>query len=162
MSEYFYIQLGQSQDLLLPLENTAGVVTLALEQICPIPGVAPALWGVANQQGKLLWVLELSALLGLQPRNWIKSKYNLTLVVLTSRSVSSTTEPAERQIGCVVSELKGIVALSQQQLQPLAASASLNPYLFAMAEIEQTRVAVLNVGAVFATLSNLDLSLVGS
>lgn len=161
MSEYFYIQLGRSQNLLLPLENTAGVVTLALEQICPIPGVAPALWGVANQQGKLLWVLELSALLGLQPRNWVKSKYNLTLVVLTSRSVSSTTEPAERQIGCVVSELKGIVALSQQQLQPLTAS-SLNPYLCAMAEIEQTRVAVLDVGAVFATLSNLDLSLVGS
>lgn len=163
MSEYFYIQLGRSQDLLLPLENTAGVVTLTLEQICPIPGVAPALWGVANQQGKLLWVLELSALLGLQASNRAKQNYNLTLIVLTASSVSSTREPTERQIGCVVSNLKGIVALNSQQFQPpLADSPSLNPYLSGMAEIEQTRVAVLNVGAVFATLSNLDPSLVGS
>lgn len=162
MSEYFYIQLGRSQDLLLPLENTAGVVTLALEQICPIPGVAPALWGIANQQGKLLWVLELSALLGLQPSARPKSKYNLTLIVLTAVSVSSTREP-ERQIGCVVSNLKGIVTLNSQQFQPPpAASPFLNPYLLGIAEIEQTQVAVLNVGAVFATLSNLDPSLVGS
>lgn len=161
MNEYFYIQLGRSQNLLLPLENTAGVVTLTLEQICPIPGVAPALWGVANQQGKLLWVLELSDLLGLKPSNRARQKYNLTLIVLTASSVSSTREP-ERQIGCVVSNLKGIVTLDPRQFQPPTTPPFLSSYLFGMAEIEQSQVAVLNVDAVFTTLSNLDPSLVGS
>lgn len=165
LAEYFYIQLQRSLGLLLPLENTTGVITLTPEQICPIPGVAPALLGVANQRGKLLWVVELSNLLGLaRPSNQVRNSYNLTLVVLTASSVNSTREQAERQIGCVVSALKGIVALNPQQFKPVPVefSPSLSSYLSGVAEIEQSQLAILNVNAVFTALSNLDPSLVAS
>jgi twitching motility protein PilI len=157
LTEYFHIQLSPTTELLLPLDNTAGVVTLTLEQVCPIPGVAPTLLGVANQRGKLLWVLDLSGLLGLvsSVRN-AHAKTNLTLVVLNG-SVHTTREQDLRQVGCVVSLLKGIVSLDPEQFQPVPAefSPALKLYGTGVARLEQP-VTALNVNAIFTALSTCD------
>jgi twitching motility protein PilI len=104
VTDYFCGQLHQSVNILFPLESTEEVISLAAEEICPIPGVDSALLGVVNQRGKLLWVLELSELLQIDPaQNHKKLPDNLTLLVLGGNS--------GQQIGCVVSALKGIITL---------------------------------------------------
>jgi twitching motility protein PilI len=157
LTEYFHIQLSPATELLLPLDYTTGVVTLTLEQICPIPGVAPNLLGVANQGGRLLWVLDLSDLLGLVSSvRKTHAKTNLTLVVLNG-SDRAAREQDLRQVGCVVSLLKGIVSLDPEQIQPLPGEfpPALKLYGTGVARIEQP-VTVLNVNAIFTALSTCD------
>lgn len=162
ISEYFYIQIHPATGLLIPLEHTAGVITLTSEQICPIPGIPPAILGVINQRGSLLWVLELSDLLGQDPSSRSLSKYNLNLIVLTA-SAAATGEQETPQVGCVVSLLKEIVFLNPEQFKPVPADFPISgSFLSGVAEIEQSLVSVLNVNAVFTALSNLDTFLVSS
>ena len=154
LKEYFYIQLS-AWGVLIPLEHTAGVLTLSQTQICPIPGIPPAILGVVNQRGKLLWVLELSNLLGIAQEAKIIPRDNLTLVVLTANE--NTTESLSRQVGCVVSVPKEIVVLDSLQFKPVPASLNFRSFLSGVVEIEKLLVYVLNVNAVFTALANLDI-----
>lgn len=163
LSEYFHIQLQPNTELLIPLEHTGGAIALPVEQICPIPGIPPAVLGVVNQRGKLLWVIQLSSLLGLgQSNTSLRAQYNLTLLVLSATS-RTTGEQESRQIGCVVSTLKEIIFLDSKQFKPVAAKSPIfGSFLSGMAQIDRSLVSVLNVNAVFTALSNLDTSLVSS
>lgn len=163
LSEYFHIQLQPNTELLIPLEHTGGAIALPVEQICPIPGIPPAVLGVVNQRGKLLWVIHLSNLLGLgQSDTSLRAQYNLTLLVLSATS-RTTGEQESRQIGCVVSTLKEIIFLDSKQFNPVPAKSPIfRSFLAGMAQIERSQVSVLNVNTVFTALSNLDTSLVSS
>lgn len=161
LSEYFHIQLQPNTEILIPLEHTVGALALSREQICPIPGIPPAVLGVLNHGGKLLWAIQLSDLLGIsQSGKNIKSPYNLTLVILTAKTSRTTVEQAERQVGCVVSALKGIVLLNPKQFKPVPAqSPILASFLSGMTQIDRSVVSVLNINAVFTALANLNTSL---
>ena len=163
LSEYFHIQLQPNTELLIPLEHTGGAIALPVEQICPIPGIPPAVLGVVNQRGKLLWVIQLSSLLGLgQSDTSLRAQYNLTLLVLSATS-RTTGEQESRMVGCVVSTLKEIIFLDSKQFKPVPAKSLIfDSFLSGMVQIERSLVSVLNVNAVFTALSNLDTSLVSS
>lgn len=77
-TDYFYVQLRRSVRVAVPLAQTAEVAMLSQTQVCPIPGVASALLGVVSQRGKLLWVLELSDLLGLPPSGGAIARFRET------------------------------------------------------------------------------------
>lgn len=162
LSEYFHIQLQPNTELLIPLEHTGGAIALPVEQICPIPGILPAVLGVINQRGKLLWVIQLSNLLGLgQPDTSLRAQYNLTLLVLSATRTTGDRE--SRQIGCVVSNIKEIIFLDSKQFNPVPAKSPIfDSFLSGMAQIERSHLSVLNVNAVFTALSNLDTSLISS
>ena len=163
LSEYFHIQLQPNTELLIPLEHTGGAIALPVEQICPIPGIPPAVLGVVNQRGKLLWVIQLSSLLGLgQSDTSLRAQYNLTLLVLSATS-RTTGEQESRMVGCVVSTLKEIIFLDSKQFKPVPAKSPIfDAFLSGMAQIDRSLVSVLNVNAVFTALSNLDTSLISS
>lgn len=162
LNDYFHICLRQSVGVVLPLNSTAEVISVTLGEICPIPGIPPAVLGVVNQRGKLLWVMELSDLLGLDPSpKRLQSQDNLTLVVLTA-SLANSTVGQSRQLGCVVSSLKGIVSLDPAKIKPVSAKLfpTLGSFLSGVAEIEQLPVAVLNTDAVLTALSVPTASLI--
>lgn len=155
LTDYFHVQLRQSIDVLLPLESTTEVISCTRGEICQIPGVESALLGVVNQRGKLLWVLDLSDLLKLPPSP-TRSRFqdNLTLVVLSDRSLNSTAREAEHQVGCVVAALKGIVPLNASEFKPAPASfsSSLKSISSNIVEIEDSFITVLNAKAVLAAI----------
>lgn len=155
LTEYFQVQLRQSMRVVLPLDSTAEVMSLRAGEICPIPGIPPAVLGVVNQRGRLLWVVELSDLLGVAPPSqWLQSQDKLTLVVITASSAYSNTGQESRQLGCVVTALQGILPLDSAKFKPVARqSPTLGSFLSGVAEIEQSPVAVLNTDAVFTALS---------
>ncbi|WP_204368655.1 chemotaxis protein CheW [Neosynechococcus sphagnicola] len=144
--------------MVLPLDRTSEVISLQRGDICPIPGVAASLLGVVNQRGKLLWVLDLSDLLALPAFTTSPGLQDqLTLVVLadTAPTVGQmAVGQSERQLGCVVSALKGILPLEPDQFRglPQKLSAASKAFLSGMAVIEKSPAAVLNVDAVLAAL----------
>lgn len=57
-----------SQDSgLLPLEDIAEVLQVALADILPIPGVPDEALGVCNWRGEMLWLIDCNALMGYSP-----------------------------------------------------------------------------------------------
>lgn len=161
LSEYFHIQLQPDTEILIPLEHTVGALALSREQICPIPGISPTALGVLNHGGKLLWAIQLSDLLGInQSAKSVKLQYNLTLIILTAKTSRTTVEQIDRQVGCVVSALKGIVLLNPKQFKPVPTqSPILASFLSGMTQIDRSPLSVINVNAVFTALANLDLIL---
>ncbi len=149
LTDYFYVQLQESIQVALSVESITEVITLARAEICPIPGVSPALLGVVNQRGRLLWVLELSDLFLEYPVKRSRPQDRLTLVV-----ISTNIAKTQCQLGCVVSALKGILPLDSAQFQPVPASssASIRSYVSGITEIEQSSVAIIKIDAVLAAL----------
>lgn len=144
LNDYFFVQLRQSIKVVLPLNSVKEVISLSYGEVCPIPGVVPALLGVVNQRGKLLWVLDLGDLLKIPPSvENITSQADLTLLVLKSRI-------NEQQVGCVVKALKGVVSIDSTELQ--AIETQINPTLksfsSAIAIVEQEAVASLDINAI--------------
>lgn len=163
LTDYFHVQLQQSVGIVLALDSTTEVITLTLGEICPIPGIPPAVLGVVNQRGRLLWVVDLSDLLGLAPpQRRLQSQDRLTIVVIAVNSASSTVGQEFRQLGCVVSALKGIVPLDSAKFKPVSRGlfSTLGSFLSGVAEVEQSPVAVLNTDAVLTALSVPTTSLV--
>ncbi len=148
VNDYFCGQLRQSVNVLFPLESTEEVISLASEEVCPVPGVDSALLGVVNQRGKLLWVLELSDLLQIAPEQKTKkSQDNLTLLVLKGNS--------GQQVGCVVSALKGIITLDLAR-QSLNSNLSQAWNFLGMKSIvfEDEKYAVVDVQAILTNIHN--------
>ncbi len=145
LDDYFFVQLRQSIKVVLPLNSVKEVISLSYGEVCPIPGVAPALLGVVNQRGKLLWVLDLGDLLKIPPSvENLRSQADLTLLVLKNRI-------NERQVGCVVAALKGVVALDSTELQaldPQNLTPTLKAFSSAIAIVEQEAVAALDINAI--------------
>ena len=127
LTDYFHVQLRQGMEVVLPLDSAVEVITINQKEICPIPGVSPALLGVVNQRGKLLWVLQLSDFLGLAKSPKQRLQDNLILLVVTTELANSSAIGRECQLACVVSALKGIVTLNSIKIKPV--SARLGPNL---------------------------------
>ncbi len=154
IKDYFCSQLRQSVKVLFPLENAEEVISLTYGEICPVPGVSSALLGVVNQRGKLLWVLELSDLLQIDPdKKSRRSQDTLTLLVL------SDSQNSEQQVGCVVSTLKGIIPIDFD-LQSLNSNSSQVWELLKISNIlfDNEKYAVIDVQAVLSSISELTYS----
>ena len=154
ITDYFCCQLRQSVKVLFPLESTEEVISLTYEEICPVPGVSAALIGVVNQRGKLLWVLELSDLLQIEPdKKSRRSLDNLTLLVL------SNSRNSDQQLGCVISHLEGIIPVDLQ-VQSLIydshlAGKELNTSSIVLDNEKHT---LIDVQAILKNIFNLELS----
>ena len=155
LTDYFHVQLRQGMEVVLPLDSAVEVITINQKEICPIPGVSPALLGVVNQRGKLLWVLQLSDFLGLAKSPKQRLQDNLILLVVTTESANSSAIGRECQLACVVSALKGIVTLNSIKIKPVSArlAPNLGSFLSGVTEIEQSLVGVLNVNTVLSAIS---------
>jgi len=82
--DYFIVELEQEQKIGIPLNSIQEVISIAQQDICPIPGVKNSLLGVINQRGKLLWLLDLSKLL-LEFKQVVK-RFNKLTVLITNLS----------------------------------------------------------------------------
>ena len=154
ITDYFCCQLRQSVKVLFPLESTEEVISLTYEEICPVPGVSDSLIGVVNQRGKLLWVLELSDLLQIEPdKKSRRSPDTLTLLVL------SNSHNSEQQVGCVISHLEGIIPVDLTA-QPLTDDFSLARKELNTSSIllDKEKHTLIDVQAILKNIFNLELS----
>lgn len=60
VNEYFRVCLESELSILVPITYVVEVIASNRRDVCPIPGVVPALLGVINYRGQLLWILKLS------------------------------------------------------------------------------------------------------
>ncbi|MEA5532595.1 chemotaxis protein CheW [Crocosphaera sp. XPORK-15E] len=103
--DYFGVELSQSVQLALPLENIGTVIRINPDNICFVPGVSPSLLGVINHQGSLLWILDTHRFLNLES-DFCSFQKSLTAIILKS-SITGT----RKKVALVVKKLQGVLTL---------------------------------------------------
>lgn len=148
--EFFHIELTKSVHIAVPLSQTAAVLTVEAAELCPIPGVAPALLGVVNQRGRLLWMVDLEYLLGLEPTRSAKRRRSPALV-LNWLPDESEEQDQEYRLGCLTSHLRGIVTCQAKDISPVPARLEQRMQQFFSAWIHPPGYSLLklNVEAIF-------------
>ncbi len=159
--DYFHVKLRQSIAALLPLNTTVEVTSVSKRDICLIPGANPALLGVINHHGRLLWVLDLSDFLGIPELQTEKPAETLTLVVLKPKAHAHLSAAIERQVACVVSGLQEIVSLHPHEFEStlIPELSGGKSFLTETVLVKNLPMAILDVESVFARLQISDSAL---
>jgi chemotaxis signal transduction protein len=65
--QFLQVYLAHDQPYLLPVEALVELLTVPIEQVMPMFGMAPWVVGVHNLRGEVLWVADFNHFLGLAP-----------------------------------------------------------------------------------------------
>ncbi|QIZ71704.1 chemotaxis protein CheW [Oxynema aestuarii] len=135
-TEYVEIRLSTQVRLGIPQDCLVEMTTLNRQQICPIPGVLPSLFGVVKQSGKLLWVLDLAQFLsdrlGVSPASCpIGESFPVAIIGERLGSAQENRRPASdasdndldrfnrRDLACVVAGIGATHRLDPDEIRPL-------------------------------------------
>ncbi len=164
LTDYFEIELQHlaleqeiTNKLLVPINRTAEVMNLSRGDLCLIPAVHPALLGVCNQRGRLLWVLDLSQLMGGEKQDTkIRSSEKITAIVMM---MPNQLEQQEGRIAGIVTTLKRIVTLETEDIKPIMSAQTQTSHFFSGIvtvdfPLESNTFNILDVDAVFRILQN--------
>ncbi|MEO0801436.1 MAG: chemotaxis protein CheW [Cyanobacteria bacterium J06642_2] len=160
-ADYFVVRLFDGALWAVPLTRVAETLAIEKSAICSLPGVDPALLGVINQRGQLLWVMELQVALGtpaLVPNS--RPDATLTLLELGHSSATSHSVSGNARLACVVADLVEIVAFNAETFIPpsekifaqLGCSERGRSLLRGVTEYRSETVAVLDADALFDAL----------
>lgn len=141
--------------VLLSVKQLAEVLTVAVEQITPIPHMPAWMMGVHNWRGEVLWMIDLGHLCGLTP--WYEqAAYGSTYSAVVLQ-VSLRSAPAKKQtLGMVVSRIGEMEWCDPNVIQSLPLS-SITPEIAAFLrgywwKSDEDILAVLDGEAIFGAM----------
>ncbi|GAC1470444.1 MAG: chemotaxis protein CheW [Chamaesiphon sp.] len=117
---YLKLQLERQTVAILSMQYAQEVVVVPMGRITPIPRMPFCVRGLLNQRNKLLWVVDLAHLLGLEPVDANLQQYNVAII-----------RAGQVPLGLLVQEVKGVMRFTRDRIQsPIGnVSSGLTPYL---------------------------------
>lgn len=97
--------------VMLPTENLAKIFKLELSNIVPIPDMSEAVVGVCPWQGEVLWLIDISYLLGFKPVLIPENNQDKCYVLKVKNQ--------EQTLGLLVYQVGQLVQCDVSQLQPV-------------------------------------------
>ena len=136
---YLKFQFGQQTPAVLSMSRAQEVVVLPVPRLTPMPTMPAYIMGLLNRRSRVLWVIDLAAMLGLPGVETNVQHYNI--VVINNGSAS---------LGLIVQAVEGVVRLTPECIQPPLGqvSSSLVPYLRGCSLQEQEILLVLDGEAI--------------
>jgi positive phototaxis protein PixI len=123
--QYLRFHLVPDTTAILPVNQITEVLTIAQQNIVPIPHMNNYVMGVYNWRGEILWMIDLGHLIGLTP--WYEqqgSMANLTAIVLHEGKGKGRAKTAgTKTVGLVVKRVEDIEWLNPDFLESPPASA---------------------------------------
>lgn len=120
VQQFLSFQLPAGLQAILPITQLTEVLRLAVSQIVPIPDVPPAIVGVCNWRGEVLWLADLGCLLNTPPLFGQEYHHSHHSVIVTQYQGTA--------LGLLVSQVDRMVWCNPAQFQPIPASqAALQP-----------------------------------
>ena len=115
-SQFLQLHLAPTTTALIATAQLTEVINLSPEQITPIPHMSPWMMGTYNWRGEILWLVDVSCLVGLTPLYQqlpVTSGYSLIVLQFDSKN------DGDRQtMGLVVNQVGKIEKFSSDLLQP--------------------------------------------
>jgi twitching motility protein PilI len=148
IQEYCRLKISPSLRIAIPVSYVDEIIQLRSQDISPIPGVQPALLGITNQRGKLLWVLNMEHFLGLKP-----SPLGKPIVAIAIRD--QIGDMGIRRLACVVMAIEEIVTLDSQKFLPIPKNLPprAQALLSSLVRVDDNIYGLLNVNEVFRLLN---------
>ncbi len=109
MAEQFLTLILPDQRVMLPAQQLVEVLSLSADRVTPIPDTPSYTMGVTNWRGEVLWVVDLSALLGLSPLYRQPLRLRKFPVVIISHPLSP--------LGLAVVEVGKMIQCDPQELR---------------------------------------------
>ena len=97
------------------------LVNIQIDRVVPMPHLPPAVMGVYNWRGEMLWIVDLAMLLGVTTgRRYRSLQPTIILASATEQGGRATAEDRQEQtIGLVVDEIAEIEWYEPEQIRPL-------------------------------------------
>jgi positive phototaxis protein PixI len=109
LQQFLRIQLpGNVQAMLQTLQLTE-ILSLNIGQVVPIPDANPAMMGVSNWRGEVLWLLDLGCWLGLEPlykQSLRLGKLNVVVIQHLGKTLGLGVQQVEQMIWCDSSQIQ--------------------------------------------------------
>jgi positive phototaxis protein PixI len=117
---FLQIQLNADNWAVLALKNAQEVVTIPAHKITPIPNMNPYILGLLNQRSRVLWVVDIAQMLGLEPLSRKAREYNVTIIKVKNISLA-----------LIVKKVQGVIRLDTDLIQSSLSNISpeLTPFL---------------------------------
>ncbi len=112
-----FLQFRLQPDLTaaIDLDRVTELVNIPLDRIVPMPHLPPAVMGVYNWRGEILWIVDLGQLVGLNNGRSPRHYRSLQPTIIISNTTAGTTT----SIGLVVAEIAEIEWCETAQIQAL-------------------------------------------
>jgi positive phototaxis protein PixI len=117
---YLKLQLTPQRAAVLPMEQAQEAIAIPASRVTPMPNMPECVLGLLNQKSRVIWVIDLAQLLGLQTKVLTMQQYNIAIVRI-----------GKKPLGLVVPEIKGIVRfVNETMISPIGeVEPGLTPYL---------------------------------
>ncbi len=117
---YLKVQLTPQRAAVLPMEQAQEAIAIPASRVTPMPNMPESVLGLLNHKSRVLWVIDLAQLLGLQTQALTMQQYNIAIIRI-----------GKKPLGLVVPEIKGIVRFTNEtMISPIGeVSPELTPYL---------------------------------
>ncbi|NJM46816.1 MAG: hypothetical protein HC860_12220 [Alkalinema sp. RU_4_3] len=150
---FFSFVLPPDLPAMIPNDRVAEILMLTSENIMGIPEVPPEIMGIAPWRGEVLWLLDLSYIMGKTPlfrQGYRNTPYS---VIVISRN--------NQTLGLVVDRVEQMLRCSEDNILPAAevVNAAIPPFMQACWSPEsEQRTWILDCGALLAHLSSQTLT----
>jgi len=107
--QFLKFTLPDSTSVMVRSNHLTEVLSLNLQQVVSISDVNPALIGVYNWRGEVLWLLDLGAYLGSDPlykTSFRLGKLNVVIVHFDGQTLGLCVDQVNEMIRCDVSEIQ--------------------------------------------------------
>lgn len=136
---YLKFHLEPQTPAILAMEHVQEVIIIPSRRITPMPNMPECVLGLLNRRNRVLWMIDLAQMLGLQPFGNNSQQYNVVII-----QVKQIT------LGLLVQEVKGVTHFGANLIQaPMElVTSALIPYLYGCIFQEQELLLVLNAEAI--------------
>ena len=117
---YLKFLLDPQTPVVLPMKQVQEVLVLSANRLTPMPNMPACIIGLINRRSRVLWVVDLTRMLGTPPLDLNTQQHTLVII-----------RPGAISLGVVVQQVEGTVWMTADPLQPPPGhvASSLLPYL---------------------------------
>jgi twitching motility protein PilI len=104
---YLKFLLDPQTPIVLPMKQVQEVLVLSANRLTPMPNMPACIIGLMNRRSRVLWVADLTRLLGTPALDLNTQQHSLVII-----------RPGTISLGVVVQRVEGMVWMTPDQIQP--------------------------------------------
>lgn len=97
---YLKVKLALQQSAVLPMAQAQEAIAIPASRVTPMPNMPACVLGLLNHKSRVIWVVNLPQMLGLESQNLNVQQYNVAII-----------RSGKTPLGLIVPEIRGVVRL---------------------------------------------------
>jgi positive phototaxis protein PixI len=136
---FLKVQLTAQQLAVLPMAQAQEAIAIPSSRVTPMPNMPACVLGLLNHKSRVIWVVNLPQMLGLESRSLNVQRYNIAII-----------RSGKTPLGLVVPEIRGVIRLDPDAVQSIEGEVLPGqvPYLRGCLPQEQEMLWVLDADAI--------------